>query len=137
ESFVSGWAIRRDAEAVATTADGDLLRQLAGDGEVHAGIVAKAANQGDPAARAILDRAGRALGAAMGALTNIFNPQVIVIGGGVAAIGEHLLEPARKAMPQYSFVDMRADVSIVYSSLGHDTGIYGAAALALAADEAP
>ncbi len=131
ESFVSGWAIKREAEAVATTADGDRIRELAGDGEIHAGIVATAADEGDLAARLILNRAGRALGAAMGALVNLFNPEMIVVGGGVAAIGERLLAPARETMLAHSFVDMRADVSIAYSSLGHDTGIYGAAALAL------
>lgn len=131
ESFVSGWAIQREAEAVATTADGDRIRELAGDGEIHAGVVASAAGEGDPAARLILSRAGRALGAAMGALTNIFNPAMIVVGGGVAAIGEHLLGPARETMLAYSFVDMRDDVTIAYSSLGNETGIYGAAALAL------
>lgn len=130
ESFVSGWAIKREAEAVATTADGDRLRELAGDGEIHAGVVGRAADEGDPASIEILNRAGRALGAAMGALTNIFNPSAIVIGGGVAAIGDHLLNPARKAFPSYSFVDMRADVSVRYSSLGGETGILGAAALA-------
>lgn len=132
ESYVAGWAIRREAEAVATTADGDRLRELAGEGEIHAGIVAKAADDGDLAARLILNRAGRALGAAMGALTNLFNPSMIVVGGGVAVIGEHLLGPAREAMLVHSFVDMRNDVTIAYSSLGNDTGIYGAAALALA-----
>ena len=131
EAFVSGWAIKREAEAVATTADGDLIREMAGDGEIHAGIVARAADAGDPAARQILNRAGRALGAAMGALTNVFNPAMIVVGGGVATIGEHLLTPARETMLSYSFVDMRNDVSIAYSALGNDTGIYGAAALAL------
>ncbi len=131
EAFVSGWAIKREAEAVATTADGDRIRELAGDGEIHAGVVATAADEGDPAARLILNRAGRALGAAMGALTNIFNPGMIVVGGGVAAIGEHLLAPARETMLAYSFVDMRNDLTIAYSSLGNDTGIYGAAALAL------
>ena len=130
EAFVSGWAIKREAESVATTRDGNRIRELAGDGEIHAGIVGMAADEGDPAARQILARAGRALGACMGALTNIFNPGMIVIGGGVAAIGEHLLAPAREAMPMYSFVDFRDDVSIAYSSLGADTGIYGAAALA-------
>lgn len=132
EAFVSGWAIKREAEAVATTADGDLLLRLAGDGELHAGIVKAAADQGDPAAHLILDRAGRALGAAMGAFTNIFNPRMIVIGGGVAALGEHLLGPARRTMQAHSFIDMRADVRVTYSSLGRDTGLYGAAALALA-----
>jgi glucokinase len=132
EAFVSGWAIKREAEVVATTADGDLLRRLAGDGELHAGIVKKAADQGDPAALLILDRAGRALGAAMGAFVNLFNPQMIVIGGGVAELGQHLLGPARRTMQAHSFVDMRADVVVAYSSLGKDTGLYGAAALALA-----
>ena len=130
EAYVSGWAIQREAEAVATTADGDRIRDLAGDGEIHAGIVALAADEGDPAAKLILDRAGRALGAAMGVLTNIFNPRMIVVGGGVASIGEHLLGPARESMLAYSFIDMREDVTIAKSSLGGDTGVYGAAALA-------
>ena len=135
EAFTSGWAIKREAESVATTADGDRIRELAGDGEIHAGIVALAAEQGDRAAQQILERAGRALGAAMGALTNIFNPSMIVIGGGVAAIGELLVKPARDTMLAYSFVDMRADVTVAYSSLGKDTGIYGAAALAFSQAE--
>lgn len=130
EAFVSGWAIKREAEAVATTADGDLLRRIAGEGELHAGIVKDAAERGDPAARMILDRAGRALGAAMGTFTNLFNPRMMVIGGGVAALGDHLLDPARRTMQAHSFIDMRADVTVTYSSLGKDTGIYGAAALA-------
>lgn len=130
EAFASGWAIQRDAEAVATTEDGDLLRQLAGDGKVHAGIVAKAAQQGDPAARQVLERAGRALGAAMGSFVNLFDPEMIVVGGGVSALGDLLIEPARLAMPTHSFVDMRAGMKLAYSSLGGDTGLYGAAALA-------
>jgi glucokinase len=131
ESFAAGWAIRRDAKLVATTADGDRLRELAGDGELHAGIVAKAAAEGNPAAIAIMRRAGRALGAAIGAFTNIFNPSMVVIGGGVASIGETLLAHTREAIPQHSFIDMRRDLTLGYSSLGADTGLLGAAALAL------
>lgn len=130
EAFVGGWAIKREAEAVATTADGDLLRRIAGTGELHAGIVKEAAEQDDLAARMILDRAGRALGAALGTFVTVFNPSMIVIGGGVAGLGEHLLGPARSTMLAHSFVDMRDDVSVTYSSLGEDTGLYGAAALA-------
>lgn len=131
EAFAAGWAIRRAAELVATTADGDRLRQLAAGGEMHAGIVAIAAEEGDPAARRILGRAGRALGAAIGAFTNIFNPSMVVIGGGVAGIGELLIGPARDAIPQHSFIDMRHDMTVDYSSLGKDTGLLGAAALAI------
>jgi len=133
EAFASGWAIKREAEAVATTADGDKMRALAGDGEIHAGIVAQAARAGDIAATLILERAGRALGAAMGSFVNLFDPEMIVIGGGVAAIGDVLVEAAKRVMPAYCFIDMRRDCAIPYSSLGGDTGLYGAAALAFAA----
>ena len=132
EAFASGWAIKREAAAVATTADGDAMRVLAGGGEIHAGIVAQAARAGDIAATLILERAGRALGAAMGSFVNMFDPEMIVIGGGVASIGDMLVEAAKRAMPAYSFVDMRRDVRIAYSSLGNDTGLYGAGALAMA-----
>lgn len=130
EAFSAGWAIQAEATKVATTADGDLLHQLAGDGKIHAGVVAKAASQGHEASIAILERAGRALGAAIGSFINMFDPEMVVIGGGVAALGELLLGPARVSIPQYSFVDMRRDVPIEYSQLGTDTGLYGAGALA-------
>ncbi len=130
ESFAAGWAIQSEAMKVATTADGDRLVELAAGGQIHAGIVAKAAAEGHPASMAILDRAGRALGAAIGSFINMFDPEIVVIGGGVAALGELLMGPARQTIPQYSFVDMRADVPVVYSQLGHDTGLYGAGALA-------
>lgn len=132
ESFAAGWAIQAEAEHVATTADGDLMRKLAGEGRIHAGIVADAARQGDPAAKSLLDRAGRALGAAMGSFVNMFDPEMIVIGGGVAKLGELLLGPAKLTMPAHCFVDMRRDMPITYSALGTDTGIFGAAALAFA-----
>ncbi len=130
EAFTSGWAIRREAELVAATADGDRLNQLAEDGELHAGVVAAAACEGHPASLEIMNRAGRALGAAMGAFANIFNPSMIVVGGGVAAIGETLLGPARASLLEHSFVDMRRELTVSYSSLGNDTGLLGAAALA-------
>lgn len=130
EAFASGWAIQAEAYKVATTADGDLLHELAGEGKIHAGVVARAAEQGHEASIAILDRAGRALGAAIGSFINMFDPEMIVIGGGVAALGELLMGPARRMIPQYSFVDMRTGVPVEYSQLGADTGIYGAGALA-------
>ena len=131
EAFAAGWAIQREAELVATIADGDRLKELADGGEIHAGIVARAAGEGDPAAIRILERAGRALGAAIGAFTNIFNPSKVVIGGGVAAIGELLIGPARATIAQHSFIDMRREMIVDYSSLGSDTNLLGAAALAI------
>ena len=106
------------------------LESFAAGRSLHAGVVGEAARQGDPAALGILGRAGRALGAAMGAFANLFNPSVFVIGGGVAHLEELLLGPARTAMANYSFIDARRDFTIRYSSLGDDTALYGAGALA-------
>lgn len=130
EAYASGWAIQFEAERVCTTADGDTMKRLAEGGTVHAGVVAEAARQGDPAAQFILNRAGRALGAAIGSFINMFDPEMVVIGGGVAALGELLIGPARDVVAGYSFYDMRKGVDITYSSLGGDTGVYGAGALA-------
>ena len=61
----------------------------------------------------------------------IFNPEMVVIGGGVAVLGDHLLAPARLAMLAHSFLANRDDVRLTMSSLEDDTGLFGAAALAL------
>ena len=137
EAFAAGWAIARDAEVVAGTADGIALQREAGSGPITAGTVAAAARSGDPAARRILDRAGRALGAAIGGFVNIFNPALVVVGGGVAVLGDLLLDPARAAIPDHCFAAQRRGLRLEWSQLGDDTALYGAAALALGRDLDP
>lgn len=136
ESFVAGWAIAREAQLVCTTADGDYIRKFTHGGEADARAVTLAAKEGDPAAIEILGRAGRALGAAMGAFINIFNPQAIVIGGGLSVSGDAVLAPARAAMANYSFQGLRIQASIRLATLGDDNGLFGAGALALEMDHA-
>lgn len=130
ESFVAGWAIAREGQLVATTEDGRAIVAAAGGKPITATVIAAAAQAGDPAAIAILARAGRALGAAIGAFINIFNPQLVVIGGGVASLGDQLLGPAKAAIPQYCMQAPRSSFALAWSSLGDDTALYGAAALA-------
>ena len=133
ETFASGWALAREAALVASTADGVAIRRAAGARPLTASAIAAAAAEGDPAALAILDRAGRALGAAIGAFANIFNPELVVIGGGLGgALGEALLVPTRRAIPAHCFGAVRDDVRLTTSSLGDDTALFGAAALAFA-----
>ena len=131
EAYVAGWAIAREGELAATTADGDAIRRAANGGSIHAGTIAVAARAGDEVARTLLARSGRALGVAIGTLTNIFNPELVVIGGGVARVGEHLLQPAREIVSSHCFHAMREDLQIVDATLGDDGGLFGAAALAL------
>lgn len=130
ESYASGWAIAREGELVAATEDGAAIRAAAGGAAVTPRAIAAAAATGDPAATAILERAGRALGAAAGSLVNLFNPEMIVIGGGVGNLGEIILEPMRRELASHAFPRNREILRIVTSALGDDTGLLGAAALA-------
>ena len=100
-------------------------------------MIALAASDGDPAALALLDRAGRALGAGVGSFINLFNPELVVIGGGVATLGEALMAPARRALASHTFPEQRACARLVESALGDDTALYGAAALAFATANGP
>lgn len=129
EAFCSAWALRRDAQMIVAAGRGEAIRQAAQNDEPGPLALAIAAEQGDAEALAVLDRAGEALGAGLANFVNIFNPEVLVIGGGVAEIGEPLLGPARRMLDAFAFPAMRAGVQLVHSSLGLNTGIYGAAAL--------
>lgn len=131
EAFSSGWAIARDGKLVAGSSNGEALRRVAGDRPITAQIVGDAAREGDPAATEVLARAGHALGAAIGALINIFNPDLIVIGGGLATQGDLILGPARAAIPSFSFRAQREHAQLVPAALGDDAGLFGAAALVL------
>ncbi|MFL5760794.1 MAG: ROK family protein [Thermomicrobiales bacterium] len=134
EAFTAGWAIAREGELVAATSDGESLRLAAGGNGVTPRTVINAADAGDAAARAILERAGRALGAALGAFVNIFNPELIVIGGGLGVGDSHIISAARSSLIDYSFRAQRLAARIVIAELGDDSGLFGAGAMALDAD---
>jgi glucokinase len=84
------------------------------------------ANEGDPAAGAILAELGSRLGAGMVSLVNIFNPELIVVGGGFSAAGDLLLEPARERVAREALSPAREFVRIVRAELGTAAGLVGA-----------
>lgn len=131
EAFTAGWAIAREGELVAATSDGAALREAASGNEITPRAIIKSAEAGDPSAIAILKRSGRALGAALGSFVNIFNPELIVIGGGLGVGDGHILATAREALAEYSFRAQREAARIVVAKLGDDSGLFGAGALAL------
>lgn len=130
EAYCAGWAITHEAELLADSEAGEAIIKAANGRSPDARAVTDAARAGDPASVALLERAGRALGAACGAFINIFNPNAIVIGGGLAAAGDLLLEPARQAMRSYSFSGLREQAALLSATLGDDNGLLGAAAIA-------
>jgi len=86
-----------------------------------------AARDGDAEARAALEEIGRRLGAGIGSLVNVFNPELVVIGGGFGAALDLLLEPAREVMAQEALTPGRDLVRIVPAELGPAAGLIGAA----------
>ncbi|MBA2453039.1 MAG: ROK family protein [Chloroflexia bacterium] len=135
EAYCSGWAIARDGQSLVRSGRGDAIRNAAKDpDEIDARAVSSAAETGDVAATQILERAGQALGAALANYANIFNPEMIVIGGGLARIGDLLLKPAHHSFKAHAMPDIWEYVTVTGSSLGTKTGIYGAAAIVFHGD---
>jgi len=98
---------------------------------ITAEVVAAAARRGDKAARRVLEEIGTNLGLGVANLVCLLNPEVVVLGGGLAGIGTPLLAPLRKALRQWGQPLARKQVRIVISRLGEQAGILGAARYAL------
>ncbi|MBI4729417.1 MAG: ROK family glucokinase [Acidobacteria bacterium] len=133
EAMASGNAIGRMArERAAGHLDSKVVAAAGGDPSAITGrIVGDAALAGDLFAREVVAEAGRALGVALGSLANIFDPEVIVVAGGAAEVGDLILSPARERMQGLIIGrDARPPVRVVPASLGPDAGLVGAAALA-------
>jgi glucokinase len=104
---------------------------LAREGGASSGkAVTDAALAGDAAAREAVATIGRRLGAGLSGLANIFEPDVIVIGGGVIAAGELLLAPAREELQGRALPPMN-QTPLAAAELGPEAGMIGAATMAM------
>ena len=88
------------------------------------------ATEGEPRAIEILDGIGRHVGAGIGSLANIFNPELVVIGGGFAAAGDFVLDPAREIVAREVLAGAGQRLPIVRAELGTAAGLIGAALVA-------
>jgi glucokinase len=124
EAYATGVAASRDAaEALGAGADSRVLLERAAED--------------DPVALEVLDGIARRLGATMGSLVNIFNPEVIVIGGGWGkAAGKYLLGTAEEEMLVEALSPGRELVRVVPAELGSDAGLVGAGFVAFEALDA-
>jgi glucokinase len=131
EVMASGSTIGREGRAAAAARPESALgRRLAADQEITGGIVTELAHAGDPAAASVLAQIGRRLGYGLVGVVNIFNPELIVIGGGAIAAGELLLAPAREVVAERALPPVREQVEIVSAEFGDESGMVGAALLA-------
>jgi glucokinase len=107
-----------------------LARALAA-GEATARAVGEAAQAGDPVATAVFTELGRYLGIAMANVISALNPEVVVVGGGVALAGEVLLQAAREVALERVMPPLARGVRVLPAALGDRGGMLGAALLAL------
>jgi len=131
EAMASGTALAREAARIAGERPGSGLAKALADGRALAGpVVTELAYDGDEAAIAVLELIGTRLGVGIASLVNIFNPEVVVIGGGVMAAGDLLLDPARATVAARALPPSRDEVRIVTAQFGVEAGMVGAAAMA-------
>jgi glucokinase len=132
ETLVSGTALAEAGlRAAREHPDSGLGRALAGGREIVGALVTELAHDGDPAARAVVTQMGEHLGVGLANVVNILNPEVVVVGGGVLAAGELLLEPARRVVAARALAPSRDQVRIVPTRFGDASGMIGAALLAM------
>jgi glucokinase len=130
ESLASGTALGREGKAAAESAPDSVLGKLLAAGETVDGTaVTEAALAGDPISIAVFELIGSRLGVACASFANIFQPNAIVVGGGVIRAGDLLLEPARREVRERALKPMN-ETPILEATLGNDAGMIGAAALA-------
>jgi glucokinase len=132
EVLASGTALEREARRVgAEQPAGGLGHAVAAEVSPLGPAVTELARRGDPAACEVFEVIGRWLGVACANCVNIFDPELIVVGGGVISAGELLLGPARAEMLRRALPPSRDVVEIVAAEHGAEAGMLGAAIMAL------
>lgn len=130
ESLASGTALGREGRAAAESSPDSAMGKLLAEGqEVDGKVVTECALAGDEIAKGVFELIGSRLGVACSSLANIFQPNAIVVGGGVIAAGDLLLEPARREIRERALNPMN-QTPILEATLGNDAGMIGAAAMA-------
>lgn len=130
EQYASAWAVGQRARARVAAGDRSLIaRKAGGDPDrVDAKLVFEAAREGDPLALAIASEVARAVAQVLADIVNLLDPELIVIGGGVAQAGDDLIARIRQELETASKVGVEPP-PVVPARLGEDAGILGGAAL--------
>lgn len=130
EVYTSGRALVRYAAARAGDARTDPAGELTAlqeQGRLTGGAVARLAMAGDKAALDAVNELARWLGIGLVSMTNVFDPEMIVVGGGVGALGELLFSPARDMVRKLALPPGRDNVKIAGARLGNRAGLVGGA----------
>ncbi len=133
ETIVSANAIARMAREGIENGNSSLIKSLVNNdlSKIEISVVIQAANSGDQFAISIFNNVGHWLGRGIAYLLQIFNPELIIIGGRVADANQFILTPIQQAIQTYSNRDISNNTEIKISELGLKAGPIGIAAYAL------
>ena len=129
EAYASGPNIAlRAVEELEAGAESRLTALVGGDlAKITAQTVYQAAADGDELALEVVNDTAKVLGVGIGNLLNVFNPEVVVVCGGVTLAGDHLFEPLRREVARRAFKPAVSACRIVPGELAGTAGVYGAA----------
>ena len=132
EAVAGGAALAREGARLARTGGSQMLRRaLDRSDRVTAADVGWAAAHGDAASIELLHEAGREIGKTLAGIVNVFNPSLVIVGGGVASSGDHLLAAIRQVVYGRSLPLATREMAIKLSELGPMAGVTGVAAMVL------
>ncbi|HWP83479.1 MAG TPA: ROK family protein [Bacteroidota bacterium] len=109
-----------------------ILQLVGGEkNKIEPAIISKAAHEDDPLAKEILLEAGELLGVAVGAVMNVFDLRVSIIGGGISGAGQFVLDRIQSSVRAHVLKHLRPEITVLQAQLGNEAGILGAAGLVL------
>ncbi|MEA2642561.1 MAG: glucokinase [Chloroflexota bacterium] len=127
EAYASGHGLANQAREAIAGGTSTSLAEI--DGPVTAIHIARAAEAGDPFARDLVTGAGRALGVGVRNLIHIFDPAIVVIGGGVSQMGPLLWNPMREVVQAEPYAAFQGSARVEAAALKDDCGLAGAAVM--------
>lgn len=132
EALASGRVISKMASQAIEEGENSAIFRLADEKieNITGETVARAAQEGDLLAKEIFANIGRVIGIGLVNVVNIFNPELVVLAGGIAQAGELILLPAREVVLKQALIPNSQIVEIVLTELKDKAGVMGAAALA-------
>jgi len=132
ETVASGTALVRLAKEGLSAGRNSTLNKIIDNGqELIPKTIIEAANEGDQFAISIISQTGLELGKGIAILIQLFNPELIILGGRVAEANQYLLTPIEQALNHYSIPKLRNQTNIVISKLGPNANILGSVAMVI------
>lgn len=123
---------QRSAQKIANHPESKILQLVGGDvSKIEPIYISQAAHEGDAVAREILIEAGELLGVALASVMNIMDLRISIIGGGISAAGDFVMQAVQDSVVRHVLKPLRKEIKVLPAQLGNSAGILGAAGLVM------